>query len=125
MPGNNQYADELRSVGQPRAAIATSTPHCAGQLVGTRFSFDEWTLSDLGGNAPEDHGCGLLNGFQAFAQKVGVSVPKLTAAKLIKTSPNGSLNQTSASSYDLIIEDEPACSVQVLGPAVRSLRDGF
>jgi hypothetical protein len=50
MPGNNQYADELRSVGQPRAAIATSTPHCAGQLVGTRFSFDEWTLPDLGGS---------------------------------------------------------------------------
>ena len=31
----------------------------------------------LGGNAPEDHGSGLLNGFQALAQKTGVSVPKL------------------------------------------------
>ena len=31
----------------------------------------------LGGNAPEDHGSGLLNGFQALAQETGVSVPKL------------------------------------------------
>jgi hypothetical protein len=31
----------------------------------------------LGGNAPEDHGSGLLNGFQALAQKIGVSMPKL------------------------------------------------
>src|SRR3984957_10346892 len=31
----------------------------------------------LGGNAPEDHGSGLLNGFQALAEKIGVSVPKL------------------------------------------------
>jgi hypothetical protein len=31
----------------------------------------------LGGNAPEDHGSGLLNGFQALAQQIGVSVPKL------------------------------------------------
>ncbi len=31
----------------------------------------------LGGNAPEDHGSGLLNGFQALAQEIGVSVPKL------------------------------------------------
>ena len=31
----------------------------------------------LGGDAPEDHGSGLLNGFQAFAQKIGVSMPKL------------------------------------------------
>src|ERR1700692_4146836 len=30
----------------------------------------------LGGNAPEDHGSGLLNGFQALAQKTGVSMPK-------------------------------------------------
>ena len=35
------------------------------------------TLPFLGGNAPEDHGCGLLDGFQALAQKIGVSVPKL------------------------------------------------
>jgi len=31
----------------------------------------------LGGNAPEDHGSGLLNGFQTLAEKVGVSMPKL------------------------------------------------
>jgi hypothetical protein len=31
----------------------------------------------LMGPAPEDHGSGLLNGFQALAQKIGVSVPKL------------------------------------------------
>jgi hypothetical protein len=31
----------------------------------------------LGGNAPEDHGSGLLYGFQALAQETGVSVPKL------------------------------------------------
>ena len=31
----------------------------------------------LGGDAPEDHGSGVLNGFQTFAEKVGVSVPKL------------------------------------------------
>ena len=31
----------------------------------------------LGGNAPEDRGSGLLNGFQTFAQEIGVSVPKL------------------------------------------------
>src|ERR1700751_2441616 len=31
----------------------------------------------LGGNAPEDHGSGLLNGFQTLAQEIGVSVPKL------------------------------------------------
>ena len=31
----------------------------------------------LGGNAPEYHGSGLLDGFQALAQEIGVSVPKL------------------------------------------------
>src|ERR1700728_3088840 len=31
----------------------------------------------LGGNAPEDHGSGLLNCFQALAQEIGVSAPKL------------------------------------------------
>ena len=31
----------------------------------------------LGGNAPENHGSGLLNGFQTLAQKIGVSMPKL------------------------------------------------
>jgi len=34
-------------------------------------------LRDLGGNAPEHHGCGLLNSFQTLTQQVGVSVPKL------------------------------------------------
>jgi hypothetical protein len=29
------------------------------------------------GNAPEDHGNGLLNGFQALAKEIGVSLPKL------------------------------------------------
>ena len=29
------------------------------------------------GNAPENHGSGLVNGFQALAQKIGVSVPEL------------------------------------------------
>src|ERR1700693_2829842 len=31
----------------------------------------------LGGNAPENHSSGLLNGFQALAQKIGVSMPEL------------------------------------------------
>jgi len=31
----------------------------------------------LGGDAPENHGSGLLNGFQALAQETGVSMPKL------------------------------------------------
>src|SRR5579864_1498352 len=31
----------------------------------------------LGGNAPENHGSGLLNGFQTLAQEISVSVPKL------------------------------------------------
>jgi hypothetical protein len=30
----------------------------------------------LGSNAPENHGSGLLDGFQALAQETGVSVPK-------------------------------------------------
>lgn len=34
-------------------------------------------LRDPGGNAPEDHGCGLLNGFQTLPQQVGISVPNL------------------------------------------------
>ena len=29
------------------------------------------------GDAPEDHGSGVLNGFQTFPEKVGVSMPKL------------------------------------------------
>ena len=36
-----------------------------------------WLGGNALGNAPEDHGSGLLNGFQALAQKIGVSVPKL------------------------------------------------
>src|SRR5208337_3736321 len=31
----------------------------------------------LGGNAPENHSSGLLNSFQALAQEIGVSMPKL------------------------------------------------
>jgi len=31
----------------------------------------------LGGNAPENHSSGLLDGFQTLAQKIGVSVPEL------------------------------------------------
>jgi hypothetical protein len=38
------------------------------------------------GNAPEDHGCGLLNGFQALAQEIGVSVPKLDVVQSIFSS---------------------------------------
>jgi len=29
------------------------------------------------GQCPEDHGSGLLDGFQALAQEIAVSVPKL------------------------------------------------
>jgi len=35
------------------------------------------------GNAPEDHGSGLLNGFQALAQEIGVSLPKLDVVQSI------------------------------------------
>jgi hypothetical protein len=31
----------------------------------------------LGGNAPENHSSGLLDGFQTLAQKIGVSMPEL------------------------------------------------
>src|SRR6266849_10715318 len=31
----------------------------------------------LGGNAPENHSSGLLDSFQALAQKIGVSMPEL------------------------------------------------
>ena len=31
----------------------------------------------LGGNSPENHGSGLLNGCQALAQEIGVSMPDL------------------------------------------------
>jgi hypothetical protein len=37
----------------------------------------------LGGNAPEDHGSSLLNGFQALAQETGVSVPKLDVVSVM------------------------------------------
>src|ERR1700686_64946 len=49
----------------------TQTVQLFGVLCGCREC--RW----LGGNAPEDHGSGLLNGFQALAEKSGVSVPKL------------------------------------------------
>src|SRR5450755_2204882 len=31
----------------------------------------------LGGNAPENHSSGLLDGFQTLAEKIGVSMPEL------------------------------------------------
>src|SRR5712692_5990104 len=31
----------------------------------------------LGGNAPENHSSGLLDGFQTLAQKIGVPMPEL------------------------------------------------
>jgi hypothetical protein len=36
-----------------------------------------WPGNAQKGNAPEDHCSGMLNGLQALAQKIGVSVPKL------------------------------------------------
>jgi hypothetical protein len=39
------------------------------------------------GHGPEDHGSGLLNGFQALAQEIGVSVPKLDVVQSIFRSP--------------------------------------
>jgi len=33
-------------------------------------------LPKLGADSPEDHGCGLRNGLQAFSWKIGVSVPE-------------------------------------------------
>src|SRR5580658_7421988 len=50
-----------------------SKPNCAGVGVLCGCCECRW----LGGNAPEDHGSGLLNGFQTLAQETGVSVPKL------------------------------------------------
>src|SRR5271155_29476 len=42
---------------------------CRVGLIGNR----RW----LGGNAPENHSSGLLDGFQTLAQKIGVSMPEL------------------------------------------------
>jgi hypothetical protein len=50
-----------------------SKPNVAGVGVLRGGREGRW----LGGNAPEDHGSSLLNGFQALAQQIGVSVPKL------------------------------------------------
>ena len=36
-----------------------------------------WLGGNALGSAPEDDGSGLLNGFQTFAEKIGVSMPKL------------------------------------------------
>src|SRR5271165_2951752 len=33
--------------------------------------------SGLGGDAPENHGSGVLDGFQALAQEISIPVPKL------------------------------------------------
>src|SRR6266446_1936546 len=60
-------------IGGLSAHVGPERPNGAGVglLCGCREC--RW----LGGNAPEDHGSGLLNGFQALAQQTGVSVPKL------------------------------------------------
>jgi hypothetical protein len=39
------------------------------------------------GNAREDHGSGLLNCFQALAQEIGVSAPKLDVVQGIYVVP--------------------------------------
>jgi hypothetical protein len=39
------------------------------------------------GNAPEDYGSGLLNCFQALAQEIGVSAPKLDVVQSIFSPP--------------------------------------
>ena len=58
-------------VRKGKCEIAPRQNRCIGVLCGYR------ECRRLGGNAPEDRGSGLLNGFQALAQEVGVSVPKL------------------------------------------------
>src|ERR1700692_3492722 len=55
------------------ALVGPENQTCAGVGVLCGCRECRW----LGGNAPEDHGSGLLNGFQALAQEIGVSVPKL------------------------------------------------
>src|SRR5580692_7038224 len=55
------------------AHVGPESPNGAGVDELCRCRECRW----LGGNAPEDHGSGLLNGFQALAQEIGVSVPKL------------------------------------------------
>jgi len=48
-----------------------------GAIVGVLCGCREcrWLGGDAPGDAPEDHGSGLLNGFQALAQQISVSVP--------------------------------------------------
>src|SRR5208282_6389877 len=48
---------------------------CAGISAGLRLC-GCGRRRRLGSNAPENHGSGLLDGFQALAQKTGVSVPE-------------------------------------------------
>src|SRR5579863_10608064 len=55
------------------AHVGPKNPNGAGVSVLCGCGECRW----LGGDAPEDHGSGLLNGFQALAQETGVSVPKL------------------------------------------------
>ena len=45
-----------------------------GRHVG--LDFYDLLIEALMGRCPEAHGSGLLNGFQAFAEKIGVSMPK-------------------------------------------------
>ena len=51
--------------------------HVAARLRDVAGQAAAATARGLGGNAPEDHGSGLLDGFQTLAQEIGVSVPKL------------------------------------------------
>src|SRR5580658_2516725 len=61
----------VRRLQRTRRAQKTKRCRCMVVLCGCREC--RW----LGGNAPEDHGSGLLNSFQALAQEIGVSVPEL------------------------------------------------
>ena len=60
-------------VREPERMRRASKPNVAGVGVLSGCRECRW----LGGDAPEDHGSGLLNGFQALPQEIGVSVPKL------------------------------------------------
>jgi hypothetical protein len=59
------------------SARRASKPNGAGDGVLCGCRECRWLGGNALGNAPEDHSSGLLNGFQALAQEIGVSVPKL------------------------------------------------
>jgi hypothetical protein len=93
-----------------RVGPKSQTVHVFGVLCGCREC--RW----LGGNAPEDHGSGLLNGFQTLAQEIGVSVPKLDVVGGMRfrsevrpigkrQRPRGALSSTSGSkpSYEPVL----------------------